>query len=392
MSINRLFISNLFIVTLVAASGAFAGPGGNGKGNGGGGGGGGGSPPPDPVCTGSEPKEPTIAYLTAEDSSGATITKDLYLSSDSGCDRYLLLENVDEKLSSGECIDCTLWLSFATQGNMGVVSWANYDGFSRAQLGVQFEFDSAGNVTPLSGFPQLFHLSEDGFEPWGPDVRFNASGEVELAFLDRDPTTIDRRLVVYNVTTGAREEVLSFGCVIPNDAGTCFEVTWPVFWSQNSDELYISVIEPVSNPTPGNHSRGLARVLKSSGGWAQPELLMVNEGSVKFESVSSNGDLVYDYEEVLYTNRGKVKGIRRAFGVIDETACDLSVCSPFDGHDLAIERNGKGDLVLTPDGRALAFISSRGGEGYVQEYLEPFTSETGRRLIEGVGYEFDTAY
>lgn len=352
----------------------------------------------DVACTELDPKEPTIAYVDSLDISGSVYTSDLYLSSDSGCEQSLLAEDVIQTLPEGvdenpnRSLQSVVWLRFATRNNLGVVAWADNNRTFSSQMGMVFEFDSEGTITPQSGGPSVFYLPTDGDEIWGGDVRINESDEIEIVLLERDDELFDRWLITYNVITGARETLISGTCPVRDSDETCLEVTWPAFWGVRGDEIYLNLSElRPDDPYARDKKRGVARMSKVDGVWTEPELLILNEGHVKVESVSSDGMLILDYEEVIRSKNGKIRGLRRSFGAISINDCEAVVCSPLDGNDLNIERDGKGYLVFTPDGRALVFDSgNRGQEGYIQEYLNPFTGEFGRTLIESVDGEFDS--
>lgn len=390
-----------FFMVVTAFNPAWAkkgGNGGGGKGNGGGDDGGGSTV----VCTGTESPVPTIAFISSSVDDGTLITSDLYLSSDSGCDQYLLVEDVEQVLprdfddNPTRCLNCVTWLRIAMQGNTGFVTWVNENRNYWGQDGVWFEFDpGTEQVSLLSAAPETMYLPQLGDMIWGSDVQFTVGGEsgaeLELAMLERTTGAIDRWLVVFNPETGERQHAVTFGCPVTDADGACYEATWPVFWGSTTDEIFFSIFEYDTDSATQGDRRGIARVSRNGDTWGSPQVLMLNDASLKVESVSANGELVYDYEEYSYTRGGKLRGIRRSFGLVLAADCRGQACSPSDGVDLGIERDGKGSLFITPDGRGLVFDSlGRGQDGVVQEFTDPILGSPGRELIMNVNGEFAT--
>jgi hypothetical protein len=340
-------------------------------------------------CTGDEPKEPAIAFVGAAYTVDENLVSDLYLASESGCEETMIAEAVDvTNPDTHEAVRSVVWLRLSTNNGAGVLSWTDMG----AVAGFRFEYDAVGNVLLQSAMPQVFYQPDVNREVWGADVRFSAANEAELVMREREIGGGNGQLIILNLDSDISETLISGDCPVLDPDGMCLKLTWPAFWGR-SDEIYINLTAIESADPYGRDKRhAIARITRVEGVWGEPVLMVFNEGALKLESVSATGVLVLDYEEVQRSKNGRVRGLRRAFGAIHVSECESSLCSPLDGVDLAIDRDGKGYLVFTPDGRALVLDTvNRGQEAVIMEYSDPFAAGSSRILIEAVNYEFDTA-
>jgi len=342
------------------------------------------------ACSGFESKEPSIAFLTGADTNGEIETKDLYLSSESGCDQYLLAEDVVQYMPEGRIwIKMVTWLRLSVRDNVGVVTWIGGSETTNSIMGLLFEFDSNGNIFPDPAGPSQFYAPPEGLYNWHADVRINANGEIELVIYDRPkPYGTGRQLSVYNVNTSTRDLLLSGNCPITDDTADCYEVMQGIYWNRYGDEIYFRV----KNSFTTNDKWSVARISLLNGVWGPPELVMIPEAliSLEIQDVSLDGVMLYQLYSSVTNKRGKITGERRTLGTLDLAVCGvLNPCSLSEGTDLPALIKFH-FIAWTANGSVLV-VNSGQNNNFIQEYSNPYTGTVGGLRIDDTGYEFDTA-
>lgn len=356
---------------------------GNGGGKPGGGGGSG--------CTGSEPKEPAIAYVTEWKRSGkgknSVSTKDIMLASASGCDKYLLL--IDAALQNTSHVS---GLKTSLQGNAGVVAW--YDTYKDpwALFYLEFTFDSDGNLFDSDGnllidpvVPQRFD-SPDLNDIVEIDIQLSEFGEPIVAMTEwgnddqePEPNNFNRLTSVVNLRTGFYEVVSEGDCQVIANNDCYVPYLFSLAWNSSGDALYVGV----RNSFTVNDQTGIARVRYVDGIWQPPEMIMlgVRDDAIIGQSISPGGVMAYRYDD------GFLKGLRNIkIGLVDPDYCAGIICGKFDGEVGAIRQGGR--LSWTSSG-TLLFIPI--GSGTILEYVDPINAVEGTLEIKGVS-GFDAGF
>lgn len=346
-------------------------------------------------CTGSEPRNPEIVYLTAFDMTQEIHTQDIYLSTGSGCDQYLLLDDAVELLPTdggprginGEYLKAVTGLRLDVEGNVGVVTWTNTALNPSPQMGILFSFDSLGNVVVEQGGASEIYSSEVGADVKNADVRFNDLDQLELIVVERLPGEPFNRFVVFNPDTKAFLALGPTSCVTSDKNGNCYPDTFGhVHWSNNGDQIYFQSFSPQLS------RYALARFQNIGGIWQQGEVLVTHQFDLQFRGVSSTGILAYRYYEQETNKRGKV--LNRIFytAVINPGDCESFECSPAQGTHLAldIKRHSGG---WTNSGGLLFLDVQAVDKANIREYSNPITGETSDLNIVDVDYyESDTSF
>lgn len=343
------------------------------------------------ACTGEESKVPAIAYLTERETTFDVNTRDLYVSSRSGCDHYLLLENAVEYLSDtpqnngiNRFIRNVNGLRVDVQGNLGVVTWQDTYQTPWALMGIVFTLEADGSIILEPGSPWQLYKSVDAFDVVDADVHISDAGEIELVMLERsldvDPSL--QIVSIYNVATDSYQVISSGDCHVQDQDSVCYAPRYNVtLWDPSGDAFYFTPENSVSG------ERVVARVVYSSEGWGQPELVMSPAEALNLRSVSRTGLLAYTFEQQLYNKRGRPSGSHRVMAIADIAGCIAEPCTPAFG-ELANQPAVDYDR-WTADG-AILFIDSSNGQLSIQECVDPLTGALGSLRIEGTDTDFDT--
>lgn len=338
------------------------------------------------ACTGDEPKEPTIAYVTGLDTSGDIWTGDLYLSSASACDQYLLVEDAAQLLPDNNqipqddrFIQWVDFLRFTVRGNTGVVTWIDGSQGRSDVMGLVFDFDSSGTITLRFRDPVALYSAAGDLRLRHQDVRIDENGDVELILLERSFDGTSRRVSTYNVSSGAQTTLMSGNCEVQGNED-CFVPSLYVFWGADGNE----VIVEIANVFTANDKKGLASMRRVAGTWQQPKLLLATTTSFLPWDVSRAGLMLLWYEETIVNKRGKPTGWNRVAGVLDLLDCESLPCSIADTLPIPALSGMNRNYVWTSGGSILAYDGVNTGQnGFLEEYLYPFTTGEGR-LIENV--------
>jgi len=346
------------------------------------------------ACTGFESKEPEIAYLTALDTSGEIHTQDLYLSTASGCDQYLLLENALQKLPDGspsdgpgEYLEDVTDLRLDMEGNLGVVSWRDTAQEPSPQMGLTFTFDSLGNVFPELGGPRNFYSSPSGADVRGADVRINDQGQIELVLVERAADESEWLISLFN-TDNAAYSILSAGnCHAQSVSGHCFvQQLGRINWNDDGSQIFFEPENPLYV------GQAIARLQRLNGLWQPAEILMVHTQALQVVGVSSTGRLAYEYIGQQTSKRGKVVSSQWFTAVFDPDLCEVIECVPSDGLLLPVDST-KFPRGWTRSGGLLFIETGPGSQRNIKEYSNPYTGEIGSLNIPNVdASERDTSF
>jgi hypothetical protein len=350
------------------------------------------------ACTGSESKEPEIAYLTGVDTAGDLDTQDIYLSSGTGCDQYLLVEDAalmvpddgDPKNGFGEVLAAVTGLRVDVEARKGIVIWRDTAVRPIPLLAVEFDIDAAGSVIVDSPGPALIHLPQDDYNAYGADVRIGKGGEVELITVEYSPDKTLWRLVYVNATTGERIVLTDGNCPFEDSSGQCFRPSYTyAWWNESGTEVYF-------NPTqwPDANSVALARIKRISGEWGPVEILMVHNAQVNVIGIRSDGLLAYEWLHYTPRRNGRTdfNDTYWVAATIDPELCVTFECSPTDGLEMAADAN-KYPRGWTRSGGMLFIETGPGAQRNIWEYSDPFTGAVGSLRIENVDrFERDTSY
>jgi len=341
----------------------------------------------DVACTGSEPKEPTIAYVTRWDDSTDPETQDLMLSNSSGCDQYLLIKDVSARLPNikkyedQDRVIRTAWfIRYSVRGNTGVVSWIDESNQRLKIMGVSFEFDGLGSIlVDPNGSSQLY-LPLDNRDVW-TDVHLSDTGDLWLAMFEHDLDTSARILSFLNYDSGEYEALTPESCGLQDESGDCFyPLPYSIRWSPSGEEIFFRV----SNYLSSDERSAVAKVSKTENGWTDPEFVImdpmvsVNRGG----SISSSGFINYSYTEEITNKRGKHLGSTVHSALLDTEQCTPNLCLPSDGVSIS---NGIGSGIWTSSGSLLF----RPNSFEIGEYLDPFSDEVSNLSILNA-IEFDS--
>jgi len=334
------------------------------------------------ACTGFESKEPEIAYLTAFDISEDIHTQDIYLSSASGCDHYLLLENAVEKLPRHPKDGGDVYYKTATglrldvEGTIGVVSWRETSVDPSPQMGLTFVFDAFDNVSVTSG-PRTFYSSGTGADIRGGDVRINDQGHIELVLVERTADQSEQFISIFNHDTGDYSILSAGTCHVQDDQETCYNPYGRINWNETGTGIFFEPIDPID----GRHA--IAKLQQVSDVWGQAEIFMTHHRYMGIIGISSAGFVAYEYEEVETNKNGKVLNRIWSAGTIYANECELSDCVPYDGVQLAVDvfKYPRG---WTRSGGLLFIETGPGAQRNIREYSNPYTGEIGTLDIRNV--------
>jgi hypothetical protein len=341
------------------------------------------------TCTGEESKEPTIAFLTETDRSGEVYTADIFLSTTSGCDQYLLVEDAhqylpDTKQNEGvnRFIKAVRDLRFATRGNFGVVSWHDSYQDPWVQMGITFMWDSNGIVLSGPSEPWPMFNSLQGHDIVDADVRINEFGDVVLVMTEWSVDDTVRLISTYNVDTTEYEVISSGDCQVEDSSGECFvPYLYSIRWSPDGQTIYFSP----RNSLSGNDRKVLARMRWLGNSWSEPELVMETapgHQSLNLGTISVAGLLTYRVEEVLTNKGGKVRGWQRADGLVDLSDCALTPCWSDDG--VKLPSLGINQVWIWTPFESLLIKEQSGTTFILGEMADPITGARTPLSIEGV--------
>ncbi|MGD8358241.1 MAG: hypothetical protein PVG42_09320 [Lysobacterales bacterium] len=346
------------------------------------------------ACTGFESREPEFAYLTGFDTSGDVQTQDLYLSSGSGCDQYLLLEDAVQALPiengpaklQGEYLSAVDGLRLALDNDLGVVIWTESAIQPSPILGLLFSYDTAGHVTVDPAGPIVLYSSTEGADAKSADVRFNDSGELELVVIEFPPGGSTKRVVLHNPDTPETSAPRS-GCLAVDLSANCYSDPWgKPYWSSEGSQIFLQVYSTESD------RYALVRFRKSSGTWNSGEVLMTHSSDIKICAVSPQNSIIYRFFEIDTDKKGKIAHRTFYTSTFDVTDCDSTECEPADGTILPIDLD-RPSGGWTRSGGLLFLDVQAVDKANIREYLDPLTVETGRLSILNVDYfERDTAF
>lgn len=325
------------------------------------------------ACNGSESKEPVIAYLTGLEINGDYETQDLMLSSASGCDHYLLLENAAMKTrfkgrkNTNYYLVGVRGLRLDIEGSNGIATWRDEELEIDRLIGLRFTVSSTGTVTPDAGGPEAIYFAPSGSTVRTADVRFNDLGQVELLVMeDAGPggTYDQRSLVYFNVDTFEMAVLMTGDCAVQDASSNCYFSSEPPMWNDDGTEAYLGV-DRLPLDVAG---MAIARVNRVDGTWQPPGILMVHDGWVTVVGVRADGLLTYEGSDVRS---------------IDPNLCVQSECSVYDGVLMPVDW-AKYPRYWTPGGSLLFIDTGPGAQRNIHEYSAPFTGEIGPLMIPDV--------
>jgi hypothetical protein len=354
------------------------------------------------ACTGDEPKEPEIVYLSAVDSSGEIDTQDIYLSSASGCDQYLLVEDAGQIGSTGTGSDPkvgqtliagVLGLRLDFEGSKGIVVWRDNAHTPSPLLGIRFAQNQYGSIVADTPGPELLYLPPDDYSAYYADVRINDLGEAEVVVVERDIISGDGRLVYFNADTGHRAQLIEGGCTIRDAAGTCLIVggiTRP-WWNEDGSLVYFN---PYTVPEATDSVIAMARIERNATGWQPPQVLMTNNDSIQVLGIRPDGLLAYEWFLHTVSRNGRRTDYKNTYFIvatIDPELCTTFECSTLDGQEMAADPDAfpRG---WTRDGGML-FIDYLSSQVHIRAYSDPQSGAIGALDIADTDrYERDTSY
>ena len=347
------------------------------------------------ACTGDEPKEPEIAYLGGWEVIGDTYTQDIYLSSGSGCDQYLLLEDavmgIDPNAFPQELVDVTE-LRLDIEGNHGVIVWRDRVVQPIPLLALRFDIDGNANIVVDPLGPMVAHLPPDDYSTYGADVRFNESGEVEVITVEYAPDKSEWRLAHVNVDTGVRTQLSEGNCPFQDASALCFRPSYTyAWWNDAGSEVYLN---PNSWPDAEVDYVALARIRREAGLWQPAEILMKHNAQVNVIGIRPNGLLAYEWLHYVPRRNGRTsfQDTYWTAATLDPDDCVPIECEPIDGQEMAADAN-KYPRGWTRAGGMLFIETGPGAQRNIWEYSNPFTGEIGSLQIQDVDrFERDTSY
>ena len=328
-------------------------------------------------CTGSEPKEPAIAYAT----NWRGRTKDIMLASASGCDQYLLLSDAAQLT-----IKNVRGLKSSIRGNVGVVAWYDTENHPWALFYLEFTFDSIGNLFDSIGNPFIDPVVPQRYD--SPDlnniveidIRLSAGNEPLVAMTEWEVDNSDRNnhqhlTSVVNLTTKAYEVVSDGSCQVAADNDCYLPYLYSLAWDPSGDAFYFGV----RNSHTDNDQTGIARV-EYDKGWEQPEMIMLGEtnDAIISQSISPGGEMAYQYDDGFRKSLRNIK-----IGLVDPDFCAAIICGKFDGEVGNIRQGASpswtssGTLLFSPV-----------GSNAILEYVDPGDAIEGTLEIKGTS-EFD---
>jgi hypothetical protein len=350
------------------------------------------------ACTGTESKIPEVVFLTDYVKGGSIETQDMYLSTGSGCDQTLLLEDAvqvipvsgDPRNFQGEFIKAVTTLRMEVKGNMGVVTWVDTSREPSPQMGMLFSFDGAGNVTPEPGGPWVFHEPAPGWDVnAGGDVRINDQGEIELILNEVTEDRSQRLLVLRNLDQGSSIVLGPSNCHAQDQAGNCYtKIGGRIRWSVDGSQFFTES----GSATTGKS--GILRFRKVGGSWQDGEVLMTDlEGvGLRVVGLSSANEMAYRYTIRIRNKNGKVLDYQSTTAILHPDNCAAEECLFTDGVALPV------DIDWWPGGwtreGGLLFLDVQAVDSaHIRNYSNPYTGEVGRLFLEDVDYyEADASY
>ena len=349
----------------------------------------------DVSCTGIEDKEPTIAYLTDSELVDGISTADIYLSTASGCDQYLLIEDAsqflpDTKQNEGQnrFIKNVSALRFTTHENRGWVVWVDYYQEPSPIIGLEVEFDDLGNVTTVSPEPVILYQSSENYDVLYVDVRANDSGQFEIVLLEKLIGASDRKLSLLNIDIKQKELIISGRCLVIDELGACYSFRYGYpRWGYVDDEVYVSL----SNESDIDYSI-ITRITKVNEIWGSPVVVMAgdaNELETSLGAISATGLMTYASLREITNKRGRVTGREREFWLIDLQTCLESSCMVSDGVKIGGPDENMYYTEWSKDERLL-FMHISGSTYEIREYFNPLDEVYGPLRIEGV-QDWDTS-
>jgi hypothetical protein len=352
------------------------------------------------ACTGFEPKDPEIAYLTGVDSSGDLDSQDIYLSSGSGCDQYLLLEDAalavpddgDPNNGFGVALSEVSGLRLDIQNNKGVVTWRDTAIRPIPLLALRFDINTLGDVVVDPAGPNVAFFPPDDYNAYGADVRFNELGEIEVISVEYAPDKSEWRLVHVNLDSGVRTPLSAGDCPFLDADGLCFRPSYTyAWWNEDGSEIYFN---PNSWPDADIDYVALARMTRVAGVWEPADILMKHDAQVNVIGIRLDGLLAYEWFHYVPRRNGRTS-FKDAYWVaatVDPNDCLVSVCVPEDGQAMGADAD-KYPRGWTRSGGMLFIETGPGAQRNIWEYSNPFTGEVGTLQIPDVDLgERDTTY
>ncbi|MGA9573987.1 MAG: hypothetical protein WBS20_08590, partial [Lysobacterales bacterium] len=154
----------------------------------------------DTACTGFEDPTPSIAYLTALETSDDIATADINLASDSGCHIYTLLEDAAQEipgpLGRSEAISKVFELRLDIEGWQGVIIWRNtVESSGPPELNaLSFVFDGTNVLVDPAG-PRVLYIPPNDWRPYYADIRIDDAGGYDLVLVEKPVGISEYRLV-----------------------------------------------------------------------------------------------------------------------------------------------------------------------------------------------------
>jgi hypothetical protein len=300
-------------------------------------------------CNGSEPKEPVVAYLTALAPDGDYETQDLYLSSASGCDQYLLLEDASVKVPGdiinneqepGSYLVGVRDLRLDIEGNEGVVMWRDREIEIDRLYTLRFTISPTGAVTPDAGGPGVVYVAPSGAFVTPSDIRITSDGEMELLVQEAVRSggeIVERRLVHVKVTATTMDalELLAGSCPVRDESSNCFYLDqgFRPWWNEDGSLAYINLYS-----TDGDTAIG--RLNRVANVWQPAKVLMTHESQISIIGIRSNGLLAYEWLNYVTRRNGRTNFNETRWYVAsieDPDACTVFECVPSDGTLMAVD-------------------------------------------------------
>ena len=355
------------------------------------------------ACTGLESKEPEIAYLTAFEAVGEYETQDLYLSSASGCDKYLLLEDAVVKVPGdilnsqhepGAYLVGVRGLRLDIQGSHGVVMWRDKEIERDRLYALRFSISPDGSVIPGSSGPELVYVAPGGAIVLQADLRINDNDEIELLVLEGESNGIEiveSRLLAINLASMETKLLMSGDCPVRDNETRCYipSMYFRPWWSEDGTEIFLQFDHGQDGQT------ALGRLVKIGSSW-QPEakILMTLDAQITITGLHQEAEstrmLTFGYLERIYHRNGRLKSRRWRMADIDPDWCTENECVPSDGNSLAVDENYTiGGWIRS--GGLLFIDSGPGAQRNFRVYSDPFTGSVGQLNIRDVDGVHDTA-
>lgn len=351
------------------------------------------------ACTGFEPKEPEIAYLTALKKDGEYETQDLYLSSASGCDRYLLLEDAAIKVPGdvyngqqqpGPYLAGVRGLRLDIEGDQGVVTWRNEEIELDRLYALRFTVYPTGVVAADASGPSVVYVTPSGAEVQQADVRINGDNQLELLVLEGENIGAEigeRRLVSTNVDTLETTVLMAGSCPAQDATSKCYMPdTFRPWWNEDGTAAFINLLTT-------DYWTAIGRLSRVEGVWQPAQVLMADDHQVSVKGIRSDGLMAYTHFQREYHRNGRVKRSYKLAYSIDPAYCDIvSECIPADGTLMSIDTT-KYPMHWTRSGGFLFLETGPGVQRTIREYTDPLSGTVGSLEIQDVDRdERDTTF